>query len=92
MWTQHQTPCSGHCHHQSHDHPLLRIKYSTSDKTCQQVGRPILSSICTLGMENVLAPTKALGVPMSLCVFMCLFSQIYIACLSWFFLQIYDFM
>ena len=48
--------------------PSCRIKYSTSDKTCQQVGRPILSNICTLGMENVLAPTRALGVPMSLCV------------------------
>ena len=29
--------------------PSFHIKYSTSDKTCQQVGRPILSNICTLG-------------------------------------------
>ena len=29
--------------------PSFHIKYSSSDKTCQQVGRPILSNICTLG-------------------------------------------
>ena len=34
--------------------PSFHIKYSTSDKTCQQVGRPILSNICTLeGGESI---------------------------------------